>query len=118
MSLLITGLFQAAPAVPPPTPGDLAAVLQWWTSMWNPYTDAVAITKSDTDNFIPGVAQSGGHPTCEAIYVGGAGIVAAVFQNGRVVNFTAAAGEILPIRCIRVNSTDTTATLMVALYSV
>lgn len=86
--------------------------------MWNPYNKAVAITKSNTVNFIPGVGQSGGYPTCEAIYVGTAGIVAAVFQDGTVVNFTAAAGEILPIRCIRVNSTDTTADLMVALYSV
>ncbi len=86
--------------------------------MWNPYNRGLAITKSDTDNFIPGVAQSGGWATSEAIYVGGAGIVAAVFQDGTVANFTAAAGEILPIRCIRVNSTDTTATLMVALYTV
>ncbi len=86
--------------------------------MWNPYNRAVAITKSDTVNFIPSVASTGGWPTSEAIYVGGAGIVAAVFQDGTVVNFTAAAGEILPIRCIRVNDTDTTATLMVALYSV
>lgn len=86
--------------------------------MLNPYNRAVAITKSDTVNFIPGVAQSGGYPTCEAIFVGGAGVVAAVFQDLTVVNFTAAAGELLPIRCIRVNSANTTATDMVALYRV
>lgn len=52
----------------------------------------------------------------DAIYVGGAGIVVAVDESGNAVQFTAVAGEILPIKSIRVNSTTTTATLMVALY--
>ena len=67
-----------------------------------------AITKHDSTNFTDG--------ECDAIYVGGAGVVVAVSPGGAVVAFTAVAGEIIPIGAIRVNSTDTTATLMIALY--
>lgn len=74
------------------------------------YNQAFAITKSDTVNFAQGL--------CEAIYVGGAGIVAVVFEDGSVADFTAVAGEILPLKAKRVNSTTTTATLMVALYQI
>lgn len=85
------------------------------------YNRAVAITKSDTVNY-DGSTYSATAATkaipAEAIYVGGAGIVVAVFEDGSAVNFTAIAGEILPLKTIRVNSTTTTATLMVALYSV
>lgn len=83
------------------------------------YGRAVAITKSDTVNY-DGSTYSASATTkaipADAIYVGGAGIVVAVFEDGSAVNFTAVAGEILPIKTIRVNSTTTTATLMVALY--
>ena len=83
------------------------------------YSSAFAITKSDTINFDASVSTSGAYVRpCDAIYVGGAGIVVAVLQDGSTVNFTAVAGGILPIRAIRVNSTTTTATLMVALYAV
>ncbi len=85
------------------------------------YNRAVAITKSDTVNYdgttYSATAAQKAAPA-EAIYVGGAGIVVAVFEDGSAVNFTAVAGEILPLKTIRVNSTTTTATLMVALYSV
>ncbi len=81
------------------------------------FTWAVPIVKSDTVNFDSSVSLSGGNiRACDAIWVGGAGIVAAVLQNGTVVNFTCAAGTLLPIRAIRENSTDTTATFTVALY--
>jgi hypothetical protein len=84
------------------------------------YTGAAAITKSDTVNY-DGTTWSAAPATrpipADAIYVGGAGIVVAVLENGFAVNFTAVAGEILPIRTIRVNNTTTSATLMVALYS-
>lgn len=84
------------------------------------YSRAVAITKSDTVNF-DGSTYSAAAATkavpADAIYVGGAGIVVAIFEDGTAVNFTAVAGEILPLRTIRVNSTTTTATLMVALYA-
>jgi len=52
-----------------------------------------------------------------AIYVGGAGNIVAVDEAGNAVTFTGAtAGSIIPIRCKRVNSTNTTATGLVALW--
>jgi len=92
-----------------------------------PYNRSVAITKSDTVNYdgttvsTTGTYQTTGNTKplpADAIYVGGAGIVVAVYENGQTDQFTAVAGEILPIRTIRVNSTTTTATLMAALYTV
>ncbi len=77
------------------------------------YNQFQAITKSDTVNIEQYV--DAGRLT-DAVYVGGAGIVVAVSQDGKTANFTAVAGEILPIAVKRVNSTTTTATLMVALY--
>tara|TARA_R110002126_G_scaffold26132_4_gene88703 strand:- start:707 stop:970 length:264 start_codon:yes stop_codon:yes gene_type:complete len=78
------------------------------SSSINQYEYAEAITKSDTTN-ITGVAR--------ALYVGVGGIVVAVMQNGDAVNFTGvASGSIIPIRFVRINSTTTTATNMVALY--
>ena len=68
-----------------------------------------AITKHDSTNFTSG--------ECEGIWVGGAGVVIVVRPDGTAVAFTAAAGSIIPVRAIRVNSTDTTATLMVALFT-
>lgn len=52
-----------------------------------------------------------------AIYVGGAGNIVAVRMDGATVTFTAAtAGSVIPIRYSRINSTNTTATALVALY--
>ena len=42
----------------------------------------------------------------------------AIFEDGSLAPFTVLAGAVLPLTCIRVNSTDTTATLMNALYQV
>jgi len=85
------------------------------------YSDAQVITPDDGINFDGSDSTTGQNVRpCDAIYVGtvsGGGVVAAVLQNGLVVNFTAVAGEILPVRAIRVNSTDTTATALVAFYS-
>ncbi len=85
------------------------------------YNRGVAIVKSDTVNFdgstYSGTAVVKAFPA-DAIYVGGAGIVVAVFPDGTSANFTAVAGEILPLSTIRVNETTTTATLMVALYTI
>lgn len=78
------------------------------------YTKAVAITKSDTANFSK---QGTSDNLTSAIYVGGAGDVAVVFQDDSVVVFTCIAGQILPVKAKRVNSTGTTATAMVALYA-
>jgi hypothetical protein len=90
--------------------------------MPNPdFNYGVTITPSDTVNF-DGTTFDAASPTkalpCQAIYVGGAGIVVAVWENGHTCNFTAVAGEILPIKAIRVNSTTTTATLMKAMYAI
>ena len=51
-----------------------------------------------------------------AIYVGGLGDVAVVFEDDVVLTFSAVpAGTILPVRCKRINLTNTTATLILAL---
>ena len=78
------------------------------------YNVPVAITKSDTVN----IALPEGRRYTDAVYVGGAGVIAAVFPDGTVQNLTAVAGAILPIAIIRVNDTNTTATLLVALFQV
>jgi len=77
-----------------------------------PYTYGLAITKSDTVNF-PVDVNFG---WCDAVYVGGAGVVVAVLPNDQLLSFTCVAGQLLPIKIKRVNSTNTTATLMIALY--
>lgn len=83
------------------------------------YNRAVAITKSDTVNY-DGSTYSAAAATkaipAPAIYVGGAGIVVAIFEDGSNAQFTCVAGQILPIKTIRVNSTTTSATLLLALY--
>jgi hypothetical protein len=79
-----------------------------------PYNVARLITKSDTVN-LPTNLNGG---VCDAIYVGGAGIVVAVLPDDTTAAFTCVAGQTVPIRAKRVNSTTTTATLMNALYIV
>lgn len=83
-----------------------------------PYNKGFDITKSDTVN-IPYYVENNGIPRLtDAVYVGGAGVVVAVFQDDSTASFTAVAGEILPIAIKRVNSTNATATLMIALYRI
>jgi hypothetical protein len=86
-------------------------------SPYGPYNQAFAISKSDTVNIAQytNVAQGRGRLT-DAVYVGGAGVVPAVFEDDSVCNFTAVAGEILPIAIKRVNDANCTASVMVALY--
>ena len=85
------------------------------------FNRSVLITKSDTVNF-DGSTYSASATTkaipAESIFVGGAGIVVAVFEDGSTGAFTVPAGATLPLKCIRVNSTTTTATLMNALYQI
>lgn len=51
-----------------------------------------------------------------ALYVGGAGDIAVEMANGDTVTFVGVlAGTVLPIRINRVNSTNTTATNMIAI---
>lgn len=72
--------------------------------------EAVApVTKSDTVDLarIP----------CRSLWIGGAGDVAVVCQDGSVATIAGVnAGTLLPIAVKRVNSTNTTATSIVALY--
>jgi stage V sporulation protein SpoVS len=80
-----------------------------------PYNFAQAITKSDSVN----IATVGAGAKVDAIYVGGAGTIVAVFANGETATITGAlAGTILPISVVRVNSANTTATNLLALYRV
>jgi hypothetical protein len=73
-----------------------------------PDTSFRAVTKSDTVNIASGPAR--------ALYVGGAGNLVAINENDVAVTFVAVpAGTILPIATKRVNSTNTTATNIVAL---
>lgn len=83
--------------------------------IFNHYTKGVVIVPSDTADF---VAQGTCDRLTTAIYVGGAGVVPVVFQDGTVVNFTCVAGQILPVRARRVNNASLTASLLVALYQV
>jgi hypothetical protein len=67
-----------------------------------------AVTPSDTVNLPAG---------CRGIYVGGAGNVALVGDDNVAVTFTATpVGTFIPCGARRVNATNTTATLLVALY--
>jgi len=87
----------------------------------NTYNRAVVVTASNTVNFDGSTyaANSLTKPIpAAAIFVGGAGVVVPVFEDGSTAPFTVLAGDILPLKCIRVNSTATTATLMNALYQV
>lgn len=71
-------------------------------------SSAVAVTPSDTVGFA--VTNAG-------LWVGVAGNVAVLMEDGRSVTFTGVtAGTLLPIRVTRVDSTSTTATDMNALY--
>lgn len=51
------------------------------------------------------------------LYVGGTGDIAVTMEGGGVVTFVSVlAGSILPLRCTKVMSTNTTATAIVALF--
>ena len=72
-----------------------------------PMTDAEVVTKSDSVNLVN---------VSRAIYVGGTGHMNVIMANGDTILFSAIpVGTILPIRASRVQSTGTTATLMVAM---
>lgn len=71
-----------------------------------PFRHAAAVT--------PGTALS---DVSRALYVGGTGTLTAVMQDGSTVEFQGIpAGTILPICVSEVNSSGTTATLIVAMW--
>lgn len=73
-----------------------------------PYNKAAAITPSNTADFLLGETA--------AVTASGAGNIAAVFADNAVVVIAMAAGQLLPIKIKRINSTSTTATGLTALY--
>jgi hypothetical protein len=72
--------------------------------------EAATISDDSADNF---------SREADALYVGtGGGDVAVVLPGGTAVTFTAVpAGTILPVRAIRINSTNTTATDVLGLFT-
>ena len=72
-----------------------------------PAATCAAVTPHDSTNFTN---------TARALYIGGTGDVVVVDTAGTATTFTAVPVGILPVQCIRVNSTDTTATDIVALF--
>lgn len=69
--------------------------------------DAAAVTPGDSTALRP----------TRGLYIGGAGNVKVEMSLGNVVTFTGVlAGSILPVQVVKVYSTDTTATNIVALY--
>lgn len=77
---------------------------------------AMPIAKSDTVNNPTFPVNNGRYP--DAIWVGGAGIVRAVFPDESTVDITVVAGTLLPLICKRIQSATTTATLFVGLWQV
>lgn len=75
-----------------------------------PYNKAAAITPSNTVDLLLGETA--------AVSAAGAGNIAAVFADNAVVVIAMAAGQLLPIKVKRINSTSTTATGLTALYMV
>ena len=74
------------------------------------YNTGAAITPHDT-NDLPALTQG--------VWVGGAGNVAGVLGDGRVLTFTGVlAGTLLPMAFKRINATGTTATNLVALREI
>ena len=70
-------------------------------------TNAEAVTAADSDLV---------HGPCRAVYVGGDGNLAVQMVSGATVTFSGVvAGTILPIQCIQIRNTNTTATNIVVL---
>ena len=81
-------------------------------TLTNPAANAIAVVASDTIDIPTGTVSA-----ARALYIGGAGDVALVTENGDSVTFVGLlAGTILPVRCTRVDSTNTTATSIVAIW--
>lgn len=73
------------------------------------YSRWVTVTPSDTVD-LPQMTQ--------ALFIGGAGDLAAVQQNGVAGVIPSVPAGWMPIACKRINATGTTATKIVALYQV
>jgi hypothetical protein len=79
------------------------------------YNSGIAITKSDTVD----ITCPHGRDVTDAIYVGGGGDINCVDEGGGTYLLVGAlAGTIIPVAIRRVNSASTSATDLVALFSV
>lgn len=78
------------------------------------YNYGAAVTKSNDTNIV----QPAGKVLTDAIFVGTAGTLTVVFQNGATAAFECAAGQLLPIGVVRVNETGTDMTDIVALWAI
>lgn len=82
-----------------------------------PWNKSTSITPSDTDNITPPAGVSPLRRCCDGIYVGGAGDIVWVQEDGTTQLLKAVpVGTMLPIRAKRIDSTNTTASNLVALY--
>lgn len=80
---------------------------RWFGNGAPRFSKAAAVTPSDSTDLTG----------CRGVYVGGAGNVAVRMVNGGTVTFTAVpVGTTLDVAVDRVMSTNTTATLLIALY--
>jgi hypothetical protein len=92
-----------------------------------PFEYCASVTPADAP-FIAGTSGASGPCTgfgdvdgkpriASGLWVGGSGNVSLVDLSGASVTFSGlGAGTLLPFRCSRVNSTNTTATLILALF--
>jgi hypothetical protein len=92
------------------TPADAATddYAQFATGLDSPYRHAAAVTPSDTVDLTN---------VTRAVYVGGAGNVVLVTEQGETVTLTGATvGSVYRVCASRIKSTSTTATNLVALW--
>lgn len=76
-------------------------------SLTSPVVGGFAVTPHDSTNMTR---------TSRCLWIGGGGDIALVMFSGEVVTLkNVPAGTLLPARCTRVNSTNTTCTFIVAL---
>jgi len=92
------------------------ATIRWSekSSVLAPAYDAFAVTPSDSVNY---TTSSSSNAIARALYIGTAGNVVLVTERGNVATFAnLTTSFILPVCHKRVNSTNTTASGLVALY--
>lgn len=78
------------------------------------YNLSRAVTASNTVDFPTNVNNG----FSSAITAAGAGNIAAVFEDNSVAVIAMAAGQLLPVRIKRINSTSTTATGLTVHYAI
>ena len=67
----------------------------------------ITLTPSDTVNFKQRMV----------VMAGGIGNIVAIDEDGTAITYAVVVGDILPLICMRVNATNTTATPLIGLYT-